>query len=469
MTRAARAMPQLQGVRRSTARLGRGVLALLLSISIVFHATPASAAGLIRDSEIETLIREYSAPIFEAAGLGTQNINIHLINDRSFNAFVVDGQNMFLHVGTLMRSETPNQVIGVIAHETGHIAGGHLSRLRQAVSQARSTSLMLRLVGLAAMAAGAVAGGGGDMGEAGAAVMLGGESMAQRSVLAYKRAEESAADQAAVSYLNATGQSARGMLKTFAHFAEQGLASLKHVDPYLQSHPMPQQRITQLRDLARSSPYYEKRDPPELQHRHDMMRAKLAGFLESPQTVFNTYPESDQSLPARYARTIAQYRQSGLDSFLPKMNALLAEQPENPYFLELKGQFLFKSGKAGRAVPPLRKATSLAPDEGLIRILLAKALLAQGKDETLDEAINHLRKALVQEDSSATGFRQLANAYGRKGQIAQAELASAQAYLHEGKLELAKQQAERAKTKFKTGTPEWIKADDIVGYEPPTK
>lgn len=444
----------------------RGI-ALLLAAALTLSSGPAQAAGLIRDSEIENLIRDYAKPIFQVAGLASQNVKIHLVSDRNFNAFVVDGQNMFIHVGTLMRAEAPNQVIGVIAHETGHIAGGHLSRLRQVVAQARSASLMLQLIGIAAMAAGAIAGGNNDVGPAGAAVMLGGQTMALRSVLAYRRVEESSADQAAVSFLNATQQSAKGMLDTFAYFAEQGLASLKYVDPYVQSHPMPQQRITQLRALAHESPYFNRRDPPELQHRHDMMRAKLSGFLDNPQTVFNKYPRSDQSLPARYARTIALYRQSGLRSFLPHIDALIAERPNNPYFYEVKGQFLFKSGKPAEAIPPLRKAVSLAPKEGLIRILLAQALLSSESAAHLDEAIKHLRYALVRETTSAIGYRQLASAYARKGKVPEAELASAHAYLYEGKLPLAKRQAARAKQKFARGTPNWIKADDIISFQPP--
>jgi predicted Zn-dependent protease len=446
------------------AGLARCVVVLLLAFLII---APAQAAGLIRDSEIETLIRDYARPIFRVAGLGTQNVKVHLVNDRSFNAFVVDGSNMFIHVGALMNAKTPNQLIGVIAHETGHTAGGHLARLRQVVKQARSASLMLRLIGIAAIAAGAATGSGNDASELGSAIILGGDTMIGRSMLAYRRVEESSADQAAMKYLNATGQSGRGLLETFAYFADQGLASLKYVDPYVQSHPVPQQRIAQLRNLVRTGPYYEKSDPPALQARHDMARAKLSGFLDNPRTVFNNYPQSDQSLPARYARTIALYRQSGLRSFLPDIDGLIAVQPNNPYFLELKGQFLFQSGKPRQAIAPLRKAVSLAPDEGLIRILLAQALLADGSNANLNEAITHLRKALVREDTSATGYRQLATAYARMNQVADAELASAHAYLYEGNLKLAKEQAKRAKDKFKRGTPSWIKADDILNFQPP--
>ncbi len=438
-----------------------------LSLGLVLTSSHAQAASLIRDTEIEAVIRDYATPIFKAAGLSSQNIKIHLVSDRSFNAFVVDGQNMFIHTGALVNAKTPNQVIGVIAHEAGHIAGGHLARLRHTLSRARSASLMLQLLGLAAMAAGAFAGGGAEMGQAGAAVAIGGSSAAMRAVLAYQRGEESAADQAAVTYLNATQQSARGMIETFAYFADQGIVSIKYVDPYAQSHPMPQDRIAQLRVLAEQSPYYETRDSGELQHRHDMMRAKLSGFLEAPQIVFNKYPKSNISLPARYARTIAAYKSGGLKPFLPQIEALLEEDSDNPYFLELKGQFLFESGNIAQSIPPLRRAAQIVPQEGLIRIMLAQALLQDKQGRYVDEAIEHLRYALVKENTSAIGYRQLATAYAQKNQIANAELASAQAYMYEGKLKLAKDQATRAKMKLKAGTPGWLQADDIVNFEPP--
>jgi predicted Zn-dependent protease len=445
----------------------RWVMAAVLSLSLIASSTaPAFAAGLIRDAEIESLLRIYARPIFKAAGLSQQNIRIHLIGARSFNAFVVDGRNMFFHVGTLLKSNTPNQVIGVIAHETGHIAGGHLSRLRQAMSHAQTTSLMLRVLVLAAAAAGAAAGA--NVGAAGAGALLGGEGIAQRYVLSYRRAEEASADLAAISYLNATGQSAQGMLDTFSYLAEKGLGSLKYADPYVQSHPLPNQRIANLRDLARRSPYFQKLDSPQLQARHELMRAKLSGFLDNPQTVLNRFPNSDQSLPARYARTIATYRRSGIRAFIPKINALINSYPKNPYFLELKGQFLFKSGEAALAVPPLRKAVKLAPKEPLIRILLAQALLAkiqnsgQVNTSRLNEVISLLRYALVKETCSATGYRQLATAYGLKRSTAQAMLASAFAYQYEGKSKLAKRQAEDAKKVFSPGSTQWLKADDIL-------
>ena len=439
-------------------------------------STSADAAGLIRDAETESLIRIYAKPIFNAAGLGSQGIHIHLVNDRSFNAFVVDGHNMFIHAGMLMDAKTPNQVIGVIAHESGHITGGHLARFRTQLAHAKSAALMLQLLGLAAMAAGAVAGAP-NMGQAGMGIAYGGQDAALRSLLAYRQDEESSADQAGVSFLNATKQSGRGMLETLELMASK-LIGVQGINPYLQTHPMPQQRIVQLRALVTASPYYNNTDPPELQFRHELMQAKLFGFLDEPKTVFNRYPQTDQSLPAQYARAIATYRQSGVKVAMPQIDALIAAKPDWPYFYELKGQFLFESGNGADAIPPLREAVRIAPDEPLIRVMLGQALLGVNDPKLVDEAISNLRTALLAEDSSAMGYRQLAAAYARKADaakasgakkqfMAQAELASAEAYFYEGQLKLAKQQAKRAKAGLINGTPNWYKADDILAFEIP--
>lgn len=457
--------------RRLRAGFVTGLAAALIS------STSADAAGLIRDAETESLIRIYAKPIFNAAGLGSQGIRIHIVNDRSFNAFVVDGHNMFMHAGTLMSAKTPNQVIGVIAHESGHITGGHLARLRTQMQKAKSAALMLQILGLAAMAAGAVAGIPG-VGQAGMGVAYGGQDAAIRSLLAYRQDEESSADQAGITFLNATKQSGRGMIETF-EFMQSKIMGVQGINPYLQTHPMPQQRLAQLRELVASSPYHDNVDPPELRFRHDLMKAKLFGFLDEPQTVLNRYPKTDLSLPAMYARAIATYRQSGVQAAMPQLDALIAAKPDWPYFYEIKGQFLFESGNPAAAVPPLRESVRLSPNEPLLRVMLGQALLGTNDRKLVDEAITNLRTALAREETSAMGYRQLAAAYARKAEavqaagakkqfMAQAELASAEAYFYEGQLRLAKQQAKRAKAGFVDGTPNWIKADDILAFQVPS-
>ncbi|MGB6428332.1 MAG: tetratricopeptide repeat protein, partial [Methyloceanibacter sp.] len=260
-------------------------------------------------------------------------------------------------------------------------------------------------------------------------------------------------------------------------FMNSKLFGVQGINPYLQSHPRPPQRISQLQGLAESSPSYETLDPPELQLKHDLVKAKLYGFIDRPEAVFNRYPQTDQSLPAAYARAIATYRKSGVRVALPQLDALIAAWPDSPYFHELKGQFLFESGNVVAAVPPLRQAVELAPDEPLIRIMFAQALLGKATPKNVDEAISNLKTALIRETTSATGYRQLASAYARKGDVAKggarerymalAVLASAEAYFYEGQLKLAKQQAKRAKAGLIDGTPDWLRADDIVAFELP--
>ena len=460
--------------RRSKLPLRAALVAGLVGGLVV--STAADAQGIIRDAETEALIREYAKPIFRAAGLGSQNIQIHIVNDRNFNAFVVDGHNMFMHAGTLMIAETPNQVIGVIAHETGHITGGHLARLRNQVSKAKSTAIMLQILGLAAMAGGVLAGAPGA-GQIGMGAAMGGTDAAMRTLLSYRQTEESSADQAAMLFLNATKQSGRGMLETFEVLANK-LRGIQGINPYLMTHPLPQTRITQLRELVVSSPYYENTDPPELQFRHDLVRAKLSGFLDKPEIAFNRYPATDTSLAAVYARAIATYRQSGVQEAMPMLDQLIAAQPNWPYFHETKGQFLFESGRGAEAIPPLRKAVELSPNEPLIQVMFAQALLGTEDDRYLDEAIRTLRAALARENTSAMGYRQIASAYARKADLAnaagakknfmgQASLASAEAYFYEGRLSLAKQQAKRAQIGLVNGTPNWIRAQDILAFELP--
>lgn len=433
--------------------------------SAILTPSQAEARGIIRDAETENLIRDYGLPIFRAAGLSSQNISIHIINDKNFNAFVVDGRNMFINMGAIMQAQTPNQIIGVMAHEAGHIAGGHLSRLRAHAAKAQTLDLMLKILGGALLIAGG-AGGNADLGKVGQGVFTGSSQQTFRSINQYRQTEEYAADQAAFTYLTRTKQSAKGMLETFEYFASQAIGTLKYSDPYVRSHPLPRQRINQLRQKAERSPYFNKKDSPALVLRHNMVRAKLYAFTTNPTFVFNRYKRNNRSLPARYARAIATFKSQGVKPFLPQINALLREYPNNPYFHELKGQFLLESGNAKAAIAPLEKSISLDPRNAIIRLMLAQAMSQIPGKAYTNKIITHLKKALVKEKRSPIGYRLLASAYAKKNNIAYAELASAQAYFFEGKLALAKNQANRAKRKLKKGSPQWIQADDITSFQP---
>jgi predicted Zn-dependent protease len=289
--------------------------------------------------------------------------------------------------------------------------------------------------------------------------------MIMHSLLAYQRAQEEQADRAGVKFLTATGQSTKGMYDTFKRFANEQLFAAQTVDPYVQSHPMPTERVAALEEIAHTSPYWSKLDPPELQARHDLMRAKLYGFIERPDSVARRYPASDTSLPARYARAIATYRHADLRNAIGQIDGLIQAAPNNPYFHELKGQALLEGGKPAEAIAPLQRAIQLAPHPALIQVLLAQALNASNAPKSADEAVSLLRTALAREPESVEGYIQLAMAYGRKGDLAQADLASALAAFMRGDQKTARQLAARAKTRFPIGSPGWVKADDIISFK----
>jgi predicted Zn-dependent protease len=436
---------------------------------------PAFAQGKdrlapVRDAEIEELMRDYTVPLLKAAGLNPAAVKIVLINDFSFNAFVANGQRIFINLGSIVESKVPNQLIGVLAHETGHIAGGHLSNLRQKLEQAQTRAIIAMLAGMAAAAGGAAAGaGGGAVSGAATAAATMPSSVVQRDMLAYVRAQEQAADQAGVTYLAKTGQSAQGMLDTFKGFADKSMFSARFVDPYAVTHPMPVERIALLERIVKESPSLDVKDSPALLHRHQMAQAKIYGFMKDAAFIARKYPASDTSLPARYARAVSAYRFGNVDDAQRQIDALIAADPSNPYLYELKGQSLLEGGRPKQAIAPLRQASSMKPRAGLIRMMLGEAMIASGDDSVLDAAMTELRQATAYEDEAAKAYRSLAVGYGRKGMNAEADLSSAQAYFYSGDPKAAKSLAARAKSKLTTGSPAWLRADDIVNYRIPKK
>jgi predicted Zn-dependent protease len=446
--------------------------AVVTAAALIIAPMPARAQenkgpSLLRDTEIEQLLRDYTRPILRSAGLEKQNIQVVIINEKAFNAFVADGRRIFVNYGALMQSETPNQLIGVLAHETGHLAGGHLSKMREQLAQAQTQMIIAMLLGAGAIVAGARSGNSnGGLTNAGAAAISAPQEVIKRSLLSYVRQQEENADRAGVKFLTATGQSARGMYETFKRFANDSMFAARDADPYLQSHPMPVERVAALEELARSSPYWDKKDDPALQLRHDMMRAKTSAFMERQDTVYRRYPLSDTGLPARYAHAITTYLHGDLRTALAQIDTLIQAQPNNPYFYELRGQALLERGKPADAIVPLRKAVQLSNNAPLIEMLLGQALVASDNKAYTEEAITILKAALSRETEAPIGYTQLAMAYGRKGDYAQADLASAQAAYLRGDNKTARDLASRAKTRFAVGTPGWVKADDIVTAKP---
>ena len=460
-------------IRARRAAPATRALSLLAAVAIVasgFAADQARAQGapklpIIRDTEVENLLRDYVTPILRVAGLAKQNIKVIILNDRAFNAFVMDGRHIFINAGALFDAKTPNEIIGVLAHESGHLAGGHLMRFREKLAQAQTQSIVAMLLGVGAIVAGASTHST-SVGDVGGAAIMGPQSAIIHSLLAYARTQEDQADHAGVKFLNETHQSPKGMVDLFKRLTNETLFSSRYANPYLQTHPMPAERLATLETIAKQSPYWNVKDPAQLQLRHDLMRAKLSGFLEAPGTVLRRYPLSDQSLPARYARAISTYRHGDLRSAVAQIDGLIASEPNNPYFHELKGQALLEGGRGAEAIAPLRRAVELSHHAPLIEIMLAQALIGARNKQMADQAVVLLNAALRTEPDSPDAYMQLAMAYGHKGDIPHADLASAQAAFARGDVKTARQLAERAKHGLAVGSPAWVRADDIVNAKP---
>jgi predicted Zn-dependent protease len=291
----------------------------------------------------------------------------------------------------------------------------------------------------------------------------------QLGLLHFRREQESAADRNAIKYLNATGQSGAGMLATMKRLADQSLLSSQSANPFLQSHPLPRERVTEIEALIAKSKFTNVKDPPALQLRHDLARAKLVGFTWPGDRVNRRYPITDNSLPARYARAILAYRTGNPAAAQKLIDGLIKSAPNDPYFYELKGQAYLETGNPAAAIAPLRKAVALAPNANIIKVLLGQALVATDKPGVANEVINLLTVALQAEPELSIGYRALARAYALNNNIPMAQLATAQGLLIDGNLQEAKIQATRAQAKLKTGSPAWLRADDIVSYKPRKK
>ncbi len=438
-------------------RTGRWVLRVAVAALLAFSSSSAAFAqgrGLIRDAEIEATIRDFSTPLFHAAGLDPDVIDIYIVKDDSLNAFVAGGQNLFIHTGLLMRTRDPLELIGVIAHETGHLAGGHLARTADAIASASNMALVATILGLAAGIAAGNAG-------AGAAIALGGSNTAQRSFLEYSRSQESAADQAALTYLDQTGQSSKGLDEFLRTLSGQELLSAGRRDPYLNTHPLSQDRIAAVEAHMDRSQYRDRPATDDQIRRHSRMVAKLYAFLKSPQQTFRKYPETDTSVPARYARAIAYYEIPDLPKALDEVRSLTAEFPDDPYFHELEGQILFENGRPAEALPAYERAQRLDPKSGQLEVLLARCLLALNDPAADRRAVAHMESAIQTEDDWSSAWRELAIAYGRVGRLGDSALALAEQFAREGKWREAEGQARRAQGLLPKGSPAALRALDV--------
>ena len=408
----------------------------IVSLYMSLAPAPARAAG-IRDAEIEHTIRTYASPLLRAAGIEQRDFGLHIVNDSALNAFVARGQRIFLTTGLLMSSDRPAQVIGVLAHEMGHITGGHLARLDGALDDARNQALIGQLVGIAI-------------------------GLLARDLLKYSRAQEQSADQVAVNLLDQTEISARGLLEFFELMQDQELLVRARQDDYVVTHPLTRDRMSFIRNHVAKSRHSDNQLPTVLQAMHDRMVAKLKGFINPPARTLNEFKADDPSVMARYARAVAYYRDARLTEALPIISGLIAEAPDDPYFHELKGQVLFENGKLEEALPEYQKAVDLRPKQPLLRVGLAHVQLELNRDDLLPVALGHIKQALRYDNTMPLSWRLAATAYGRNGELGLSALALAEHNLLIGRHLDAEGQANKAVRLLSANSPGWLRAQDIA-------
>ena len=432
------------------------IATLVIACVAVNSAAPANAKkiSMIRDAEIENTIRLLATPVFKAANLDPSSVKIHLIQDNALNAFVAGGQRLFINTGLITQSTSAEQIIGVIAHETGHIAGGHLTRLNKILEKSAMTTVLSMLLGATAIVAG--------HGDAGMMVIGAGQGLAQSNYLRYSQTQESAADQAALKFLDDSGQSAKGLLDFMNLLGEQELLITEYQDLYARTHPLTRDRVSNIANHVARSPHSGKSVSKKLQIMYRRARAKLAGFINPVGHTLRIYKASGNSLESRYARAIGYSRKPDMDKALPLIDSLLAEYPQDPYFWELKGQMIFENGDAKGAMGPYITAVSLLPGNPLLRRDLARVQLALNDPNLLKDAIKNLKVAIADDRESPFTWRQLAIAYGRLGDRGHSSLALAEEALLIGRLEVAKYHGGLAERVFPKGSREWLQAQDII-------
>lgn len=431
----------------------------LLAAMVPLAPSPAQAQNnalfALRDTETEELLRSYELPLARAAGMDLNTVRVFVAGDLSINAFATQPQDIFIMAGMMLTVKSPNELIGVMAHETGHLSGGHLSRGSDAMAKATVPMLLSLVLGLAVMIAGG--------GQAGAAIIGMGQSIAQNQFMAFSRIQESSADQIAMKLLTATHQSPMGMYNTFVRFAQEEARMSYKIDPFAVSHPIGQERVAALQDLVDSSPYRDVPDPPQSVRALQMVQAKLAGFILTPEETLRRYPLSNSSAPARYARAMSYMKKPDLQKALAEINSLIQDEPNNPYFYEVLGQLHVMMAKPALGVPAYQKAVSLKPQAPQLRMALATAQLALDDPAMAPAALNNLKAALLVEGDDYYTWYQVAKAYSMMKNLPMADLATAESNYSIENMPQAIVFASRARAKLPQGSGDWQRANDIIG------
>ncbi len=424
-----------------------------LLLCLITFSTLVSA-NIIRDAEIENFLEEISHPIFSEANLNLNSVDIYIFNDKSINAFVACGQKIFVNTGLIQSFETPSMLRGVMAHETGHIAGGHLARSDEALERAQTPMIVGLLLGIGAAIAGD--------GDAAQALLLGSQQIAQGMVAKYSRSQESAADQAAIKYLEGIKKSSNGMLEVLYKFANQEALSSNRQSVRVRSHPISRDRIRSLEQKVNKSQFINERDNEKILFQYKMIQAKLDGFLNNPNDVIRKAKKDSSLIFNKYSLAVAYYRKALLKESLSALNEMINQYPNNPWFYELKGQVLYESGKIRESIIPYRKSLSISPNEPLLMVALATALNALENKSNAIEAISLLKKSLMHDQKNTQTWFQLAISYSRINDIGNAELASAERHFLTGNVKMASFHAKKSLKYNKNSSISKLRAQDIV-------
>lgn len=424
-----------------------------LLLCLITFSTLVSA-NIIRDAEIENFLEEISHPIFSEANLNLNSVDIYVFNDSSINAFVACGQKIFVNTGLIQSFETPSMLRGVMAHETGHIAGGHLARSDEALERAQTPMIVGLLLGIGAAIAGD--------GDAAQALLLGSQQIAQGMVAKYSRSQESAADQAAIKYLEGIKKSSNGMLEVLYKFANQEALSSNRQSVRVRSHPISRDRIRSLEQKVNKSQFINERDNEKILFQYKMIQAKLDGFLNNPNDVIRKAKKDSSLIFNKYSLAVAYYRKALLKESLSALNEMINQYPNNPWFYELKGQVLYESGKIRESIIPYRKSLSISPNEPLLMVALATALNALENKSNAIEAISLLKKSLMHDQKNTQTWFQLAISYSRINDIGNAELASAERHFLTGNVKMASFHAKKSLKYNKNSSISKLRAQDIV-------
>lgn len=427
----------------------------ILAALVLIWVQPARAQSILRDAETEAMFKDMSRQMIIAAGLSPANVQIVLINDDSINAFVVGGQAVYIHSGLIQAADNAGQVQGVIAHELGHIADGHVVLADAGYKPALGISLLSMVLGLAAVAAGA--------GEAGAGIFAAGQQAALGKVLAFTRVQEATADASGARYLRDAGISGKGMLQFFKKLASQEYSyGMANIDPFAQTHPLSNARVAALTADLKASPAWNTPADPALEERFKRVKAKLEGYVAPYTRTLNDFPEGDNSIYARYARAYAWHKAGYPDKADAETLALIAARPHDPYFLEIRGQILLEAGRPKDAIAPLKEASEITRYDPLIVTTYGHALIATEDKANYAEAERVLRIAVNKDDENPFAWYQLGTVYELKGDTARAMLATAERASMMGDFRTAVYSARGAMASLPPNTSDWIRAQDIA-------